>query len=693
MKKLYQLAIALMAASALAFTGCSDSIEYEPAPAVEGEGVFFPEGTSQSIVLDATSGTFNMELYRSNAGATYEAPLTVTYGEGAEGLFNVPATASFAEGANTATLTVTYDNIVRDQVYEITVSANDGTPYGTQGITFSIQYPEDWTVVSENALLIDNMFAPFGVSNLEISKIVVEKHPELNKYRFRSPYDNSYFQAIYGVDVFAEGFEAPYIILDGEAYKDEVEGSYYIAPTSLGFKMVNGVGPSADDAWVNFGSVAGYLGTSAGPILPGDPNYPLGSYDEEMKMFDFGAVFSCIDNAGQEAFFTDYVYRLYLDPALRVTNYENDFTWLNMPGFGGNYTSTLEGLENKVWMQAIQQADGENLFRFPDLYAKGYPLYFNIDFETGKISLPDDLMQNTGLTSFGNDVYVRLTSGGGSSYDAQTGLITLAMTFYLVDENKETDAEGNETVTLVESAVLAEATETFEMGGEAAMLQTGKSIDDYVGLFIVPVMMPNPDKEVGGMVEAAVLATVTKMDDRTLQVSGLSGTGRDDAVQLGYDAESGLLTFATQPSGMLDENTMLGISPFNSVTTAYDGEGTESLVGGLTEDGTLKFINSSSNQSIWDSMVYLALDSNTGSLLGMFTGAWNLLDWTPYAGGMSTLALQQQPFSMEAPFKPVTKQMVPRRTYKTELNMEATPATQIRSRQAMDAPQVMLMKK
>ena len=65
MKKLYQLAIALMAASALAFTGCSDSIEYEPAPAVEGEGVFFPEGTSQSIVLDATSGTFNMELYRS----------------------------------------------------------------------------------------------------------------------------------------------------------------------------------------------------------------------------------------------------------------------------------------------------------------------------------------------------------------------------------------------------------------------------------------------------------------------------------------------------------------------------------------------------------------------------------------------------------------------------------------------------
>lgn len=688
MKKLYQLAMAFMAAATLTFTGCSDSIEYEPAPAVEGEGVFFPEGTSQSIVLDATSGTFNMELYRSNAGAAYEAPLTVTYGEGAEGLFNVPATASFAEGANVATLTVTYDNIVRDQVYEITVSANDGTPYGTQAMTFSVSWPENWTVVSKNALLVDNLFSMYGVTNLEISGIVVEKHPELNKYRFRSPYDNSYFQAIYGVDVFAEDFEAPYIMLDGEAFAAEAPGKYYIAQTALGFKMVDGSGPVADATWETMGSVAGNLQTSAGPIGPNDPTYPLGSYDEKTKKFDLGVLYHNLDAGGEYLLpITGNSFTLWLDPALRVTNYENDFTWLNMPGFGGNYTSTLEGLENKVWMQAIQQADGENLFRFPDLYAKGYPLYFNIDFETGKISLPDDLMQNTGLTSFGNDVYVRLTSGGGSSYDAQTGLITLAMTFYLVDENKETDAEGNETVTLVESAVLAEATETFEMGGEAAMLQPNKSIDDYVGTWEVTLT----DGEITGNIPV----TITKYNERSLNVSGLSFTGMPDDILLGYDAESGLLTFYPQTTTTPFElpgvgTVILGAASFNSATTGYDME-SESFTGGLTEDGKLKFINSSLNQGIWDSMIFLLFNTQ-GSLLGMASGYWNNLDWSP-ASGTSTLALQQQPLSMEAPFKALTKQMVPRRTYKTELNMEATPATQIRSRQAMDAPQVMLMKK
>ena len=688
MKKLYQLAMAFMAAATLTFTGCSDSIEYEPAPGVEGEGVFFPEGTSQTIVLDATSGTFTMDIYRSNAGAAYEAPLTVTYGEGAEGLFNVPTTASFAEGANVATLTVTYDNIVRDQVYEITVSANDGTPYGTQAMTFSVSWPENWTVVSTEAVLVDQLYSGWGVSNLEISGITVEKHPEQNKYRFRSPYDNSYFQAMIGADVFGDDFEAPYIILDGEMYADEVPGSYAIAPTALGFQVDETGAAVAMSDWVTIGSVAGYLSTSEGPILPGNPNYPLGSYDEATKMFDLGTVFHHFMLSGQEYYDTPSGWQLWLDPTLRVTDYERDFTWINMPGYGGNYTSTLEGLENKVWMQAIQQADGETLFRFPDLYAEGHPIYFNIDFETGKISQPDDLMQNTGLTSFGNDVYVRLTSGGGSSYDAQTGLITLAMTFYLVDEVKDTDAEGNETVTLVESAVLAEATETFEMGGEAAMLQPNKSIDDYVGTWEVTLT----DGEITGNIPV----TITKYNERSLNVSGLSFTGMPDDILLGYDAESGLLTFYPQTTTTPFElpgvgTVILGAASFNSATTGYDME-SESFTGGLTEDGKLKFINSSLNQGVWDSMIFLLFNTQ-GSLLGMASGYWNNLDWSPYTGGTSTLALQQQPLSMEAPFKALTKQMVPRRTYKTELNMEATPATQIRSRQAMDAPQVMLMKK
>ena len=110
----------------------------------------------------------------------------------------------------------------------------------------------------------------------------------------------------------------------------------------------------------------------------------------------------------------------------------------------------------------------------------------------------------------------------------------------------------------------------------------------------------------------------------------------------------------------------------------------------------LEFIDLYLHLLLWldhSSLMIFLLFNTQGSLLGMASGYWNNLDWSPYTGGTSTLALQQQPLSMEAPFKALTKQMVPRRTYKTELNMKATPATQIRSRQAMDAPQVMLMKK
>lgn len=189
-----------------------------------------------------------------------------------------------------AKITVTYQNMKRDVPYTLTLSAVDGTPYGITDLTISAICPLVWEVVSTNATLIDNMFEAFGAAGVKLTGITVEKHPELNKYRFKSPYDNSYFNSLFGIGtLLPDDFKLPYIELDGNTYP----GGYYITVTKLGWKMVNGVGPEANSDWGTFGSVYGNLSEDLG-------TYPLGSYNDAEKVFDLGALFFCIDDSGSE---------------------------------------------------------------------------------------------------------------------------------------------------------------------------------------------------------------------------------------------------------------------------------------------------------------------------------------------------------------------------------------------------------
>ena len=68
------------------------------------------------------------------------------------------------------------------------------TPYGRSKVTFNVLYPapvlEEWEVVTEEAVLVDNLFYMYGVADLHIEGVTVEKEKTTNKYRFKSPYDN-----------------------------------------------------------------------------------------------------------------------------------------------------------------------------------------------------------------------------------------------------------------------------------------------------------------------------------------------------------------------------------------------------------------------------------------------------------------------------------------------------------------------
>ena len=648
----------------LGFSACTDDVDYAPVGPVEGEGVYFSPNAQTAYTLDGTSGSITLDVMRTYTEAAAEVSLSATYSEGAD-LFTVPSTVSFAADSQTSTVTLNYNNLERGTTYTVTLSLGEGTPYGQSEITLTLLYPEEvllqWEVVSENAVLTDNLFSGFGVKDLTITGIVVEKEANSNQYRFRSPYDNSYFQYVYGMSIFPADFEAPYIVLDGDTYAD---AGYYIAPTALGFVMVNGEGPEVNSTWNCFGSIAGNLSTADGPIQPGNPSYPLGSFDEAKQMFDFGTCYFNIEDAGAPYYLTATGFELWLDPTLMETDYDRDFTWVDVPEAAGLFTSEMAG---QSWVQAVQVAQEDPTFyRFPNLYAGGEKshLYFYLDTENDNlVSIPSG--QNwVGLTSFGQTVWVEGTRG--SSYDPETGTLTLALNLYLADANGEKAYD------------LGQFTETFLWGKTSEFAEA--DITDYVGNWLVTF-----DSSQGG---GQSLVSITQEDDVTLKVQGLSlmdPAEFDDTMYLDYDPASGQVSFFFQQmaSTVMIEDVpyMAFVSPFDYTTNML---GMEGFIGGLTSNGVLKFTDAPTNEGTYNSMVYLVTPD--GSSFNFLTGYWNYLEWEPYTETASTKPMLQ--FEAPKTFKPTLKQgMTPRRTYKPELKLQPQPAQQkAMSRAALDAP-------
>lgn len=645
MKKLHTCLLAMLGVLALTWSACTDSCDYDPAPNVEGEGVYFPSSTQTSITLNDTEGSFKLAVQRTQSAGAVDVVLNAKFTEGGESVFTVPAKVSFADGETETTMIVSYSNLVRGTKYAVTLSFADGTPYGRSELTFNVLYPapvlEEWEVVTEEAVLVDNLFYMYGVSDYYIYDITVEKEKNTNKYRFKSPYNQAYSDDVLGI-TFPADFEFPYIVLDGETYKNEAPDKYYIASTALGFKMTDGVGPSFDAEWNTFGSVAGNLKTGDGPIPPSSTQYPLGEYDKSVKKFDLGTLYHNLDGYG---FFVFSGISLYLDPTLMSPDYDRDYTWAPLEDATGYFTSKIAG---ESWMQDVEQAEEDpTFFRFTSLYAKDVHIYFNYNEEKGTLTMPS--LQPTGMTTFGNTVYVEAVPGESTVDEENT--FSFVLSFYLADKDGKKTAE------------LMQATETFMWGrGPLDQLQKGKKIDDYVGTWVVPVTDGEQSGEIG--------VTITKADESTVLVQGLSVMkDYDDTMAMGYDAETGFLNFGFQQVASIGKYYGF-VAPFNSATMQLGSKDGESLVAGLSSEGTLTFLNSPDNEGSYDSMVYVVTD---GSGMMFMSGFWNWLEWTPVAPatGASFGSLNKVDFANGC--KAVKEGVASKRTYKTELNLKANP--------------------
>lgn len=626
MKKYSFLFLAMMGIFSLTWTGCTDSVDYTPAEAVEGQGVYFPKSLKTSYTLKDVKGQITFDVYRTNTAGSFDAPLTVSVTEGAANLFNIPTVVPFAEGQDSTSMTISFDKLVRGTNYEVSLSFADATVYGNSSIKMNFIYPKapeyKWQVVSTKAVYIDNLFAMFGASDISFVKdldksLTVEKVEGLDIYRFTSPYDNDYFGALFGLSIFPSDFKFPYIILDGEKYKSFKK--WYIKATNLGFQMVNGEGPKFDPSWNTFGSVAGNLSTGDGPIPPDSPDFPLGTFDRKTQCFDFGVTYHNLGNHGLAV--NKASFKLYLDPSKMEPNFDRDFTWVDVEGSTGEFTSELAGGEKAIL--TLQQAkEDQTFYRFPQLYSETGNLYFYI--KDNVVTLPKK--QNTGLDTFGNPIFMEGTPGK-SSYNPETKEIALGVTFYLADANGEKKAD------------LVSGVEKFLWGHtELDQLALGKSLDDYVGTW--GVNFSNGEKNV------TLPVTFTKAGDKTLVISGLSGTEEyDDHFAVKYSASTGLLTMypaeTTPIQGFPVTLAFFDPIEFNILLD----EGSDKLIGGFISDSTIKFLNDLENKAHWYQTAYVV---NENGKMSFLTGFWNDLEFSAVKNKNSV-----KPYELAPAFKAI----------------------------------------
>lgn len=653
-------ALLLIIGMIAAFCSCSEEEPvYTPAAKPVGEQVFFPSSPKALYEVKGTSGELTFDVMRVLSANALDASLKITYGQGAESVFTIPASVNFAAGDTLSTLTIRYDNLVRGTTYTAEVTLADETPYGISTINVSVLYPDEvvyeWETVSEEAIYTDQLFSMFGAKDYQRTKITVEKAKDYDLYRFRSPYDNEYMAYLYGEgSLFPADFEAPYIILDGEKYKEQAPGKYYIAITPLGFKMVNGVGPSYDPEWDTFGSIAGNLASGGSPIPPTSTDYPLGTYDRKKKTFDLGAVFHQLDGNNGGFVIIDGGFSLSLDPALLNPDYDRDYTWSDVEDATGYFFSELAG---QGWMQEVQVSkEDPTFYRMTNPYTdtEKAHLYFYLD-EEGSVRLPKG--QDVGLTTFGTTVYVEGKSGA-SSWDAENEKLTLGLTLYIADE------EGKKT------GEITSVTETFLWGQtELDQLEKGKRIDDYVGTWAVPF---TDGEEFLGYAPV----TLSKKDETTLVASGLSGKDTPDDVILEYSASDGLLTFAAQYSDSIAGYQTIA-APFDYKTSELNLS--DVLVGGLKKDGSLLFVNDEANTGYRNSICFFAVQG--GSILGYLTH-FAELNWTRAAESKTMASPLRSSVNLRQ--TPVKIDNSPRRSFSTDLQIAPKPVKGLKTRKAIE---------
>ena len=138
--------------------GCTDKVEYNAAPQVEGEGVYFSKDQSSQLEAYEVTGSVELLIYRTSLDTDVDMPLNVEMENSVSEVLSIPSIVKFTKGSNVASIIIKHTNAIIDKAYPFSISINETTPYGLSTFNGQFMYvdPAPWEVISKDAIFFEN---------------------------------------------------------------------------------------------------------------------------------------------------------------------------------------------------------------------------------------------------------------------------------------------------------------------------------------------------------------------------------------------------------------------------------------------------------------------------------------------------------------------------------------------------------
>ncbi|MBQ9137358.1 MAG: hypothetical protein IJX65_01830 [Alistipes sp.] len=489
MKAINKFFYALLAFATVGMVACSEDPTHEPgAPELEGcYGVYFPaveiceeQGPTGDLSLDPSEATvFTYTAYRENIDGEITVPVEVL--SNTDDLYTVEPIV-FEDGEDVATFTVTLSDKAEVGVpYTLKLSIENDPLYVKQydttnstviSVTINrVKWIEVGAIVDEQGgkwceFSEDMVAAWYGFSQPLVYPVKVQ-------VRADSVADEEKFLAA----------------LEGKGTEEDLLGIYRVVNAYYPFEGVSGFTPyeaafniyvdGVDRVHIPLQEVGLTVndGDGVGPVMiysmvhyyldndatPKDEFY--GSIRGGKITFPVQKLLGCPGGSytGSNTYYVNSngLWSLTIAPALGsyelvMPNAEEDgdfsFTEMTLPE-GALFYSESQGA---AWEPILEKGrcevntkDADRtfyseygiLYRLPELYEAGYPIYFAAK-EDGTVTLPTAyLVQNTGLVQNGYEVMMAIDAEN-STFDPATGLLNLVAEFY-VDNGEDAVTYGN----------------------------------------------------------------------------------------------------------------------------------------------------------------------------------------------------------------------------------------------------------
>lgn len=486
MKAINKFFYALLAFATVGMVACSEDLTHEAGPA-ELEGcydVYFPDasvletqGPMGEVSLDPSEATvFTYSAYRNNVDGEITVPVEIsknTTDKDGNAMFTVDPIV-FADGEDVAEFTVTLSDkaevgvpytlalsIVNDPLYVKQYDTNNAT-------TFSVTINRvKWIDLGLCAYTEDIITTWWGVTFGD--PWAGQTHPTYNvkvQVRADSINEAAFNAALEGTGEDA-GLAGIYRMVNAyrvgpwgddsdEEYNAAIEANpiYTIinaTPYDKVYVPLQELGIEINGGMASIYSLPAYYMDNGAASGVTDDMY--GKIENGAIVFPEKALLGCPGGSyvGQNTYYAngDLAFKLVLSSALGVyelamPDAEEDgdfsFTEVELPEGAMFYSES----QAASWVPVLEKGrcqvstkDADRLFykeygllyRLPDLYEAGYPIYFSA-LEDGTVTLPKQYInQATGLVQNGHEVKMAIDTEA-SKFDPATGLLTLVAEFY-----------------------------------------------------------------------------------------------------------------------------------------------------------------------------------------------------------------------------------------------------------------------